>query len=784
MTNDGYKPEYAEKAFALAFAEWTNARIADYFGIDLTRFRLWERNHQAFDDALDRARSMLDDYDKEVAEGFDYRHPKRGGGGDSLNTGVVTPAGPVTNPSVASINAEAWSVAYTSPPAEFDPVGSPKYVYVSRQGYDSTASAITFTESILVTKRVRIPATLGFHATRSALSEYVYSTDIVLGGQTNNSGETVPTPIVNWAYTDRLVVGNTMPKEWLAITPFHIEAKAGKQVACVVWTITDGTNTVTIKSSTPVIMADPNDQHAVIGYMPATDPDLSSLTDVTDLTVNCKVYPRVGAAASIADSSTGTVRRLFTSRVFWKNVSAFTTPFYIYIDPVGGVDLTAVVSTTAALAKVSPALTLHGAILRLKTFAGGTTGRIDGNIVRLMSGTHTWSSGVAAGTYTDHARVWLEGDPAVAVSAVTMVFGASSYNTRCVWIGYRNMSMSRSGGTVGIPNGSALTFVQNCPIDNNSATTAFFSTGSAAICTEVMGCTFSNLSNGGVFAGSSNMGLFRGCVIASSAQMTIHQGDVIGCSFEKVGGAVPALASASVGNSGGIWAFNTVMKSSTAIAVQLSDSADMTGYALVQNVFEHITTVSSVLFRPSGDGEVDNLIHVVMHNNTFAGDDLYGRNNMFYNETSATLRTHKFCSVKGNIIVLEAIKADRFALANALPNPSLRDGTFAQIYGTAHAGNFHMYCYDFASSVPEYTGLGSVNDPIVFGNSKGTKRDPQFTNNQATTAGPVAGTGGGTYTVAHGSPVTGILPSAVLAYDLAGTARSAASDDAGAYKAA
>lgn len=88
MTNDGYKPEYAEKAFALAFAEWTNARIADYFGIDLTRFRQWERNHQAFDDALDRARSMLDDYDKEVAEGFDYRHPKRGGGGDSLNTGV------------------------------------------------------------------------------------------------------------------------------------------------------------------------------------------------------------------------------------------------------------------------------------------------------------------------------------------------------------------------------------------------------------------------------------------------------------------------------------------------------------------------------------------------------------------------------------------------------------------------------------------------------------------------------------------------------------------------
>lgn len=108
MTNDGYKPEYDEKAFALAFAEWTNARIADYFGIDLIRFRQWERNHPSFDDALLNARELIDDYDHEVADGFDYRQVNRNkgvGGSDGFDYHV--------DPSASSNGAGTLASPYT-----------------------------------------------------------------------------------------------------------------------------------------------------------------------------------------------------------------------------------------------------------------------------------------------------------------------------------------------------------------------------------------------------------------------------------------------------------------------------------------------------------------------------------------------------------------------------------------------------------------------------------------------------------------------------------------------
>jgi hypothetical protein len=60
-----------------------------------------------------------------------------------------------------------------------------------------------------------------------------------------------------------------------------------------------------------------------------------------------------------------------------------------------------------------------------------------------------------------------------------------------------------------------------------------------------------------------------------------------------------------------------------------------------------------------------------------------------------------------------------------------------------------------------------------------------FTSFAATTvaAGPAysAGAGGGTYTVSGSAPVEGIVETAVLSHDLAGTARPTTADTAGAY---
>jgi hypothetical protein len=52
---------------------------------------------------------------------------------------------------------------------------------------------------------------------------------------------------------------------------------------------------------------------------------------------------------------------------------------------------------------------------------------------------------------------------------------------------------------------------------------------------------------------------------------------------------------------------------------------------------------------------------------------------------------------------------------------------------------------------------------------------------RGTTAGPSAGAGGGDYRIGAASPAKGMVTGAVLSHDLAGVARPAAGDSAGAY---
>jgi hypothetical protein len=201
-------------------------------------------------------------------------------------------------------------------------------------------------------------------------------------------------------------------------------------------------------------------------------------------------------------------------------------------------------------------------------------------------------------------------------------------------------------------------------------------------------------------------------------------------------------------------------------------------------VIEWTSTTTGHLLGISNDGAAGNNSHIVIHNNTHAGAFGAGRVNLFYDE-GATPRTSKLMSVKGNIFVQINTKSDVFRGGNESgADASSRTGNWAFEYGVGCAGNFSQYIDASAGGIgsafaQEYPGLS-----CDIGASASVRNDPLFVDYQGTTydgATYMAGTGGGDYALDEGSPAIGLLPVAVLSHNLAGDARPATNDNAGAY---
>ena len=270
-------------------------------------------------------------------------------------SGPVTPAAPFS-----AVNADGWTVTYPSPPA-IDPMGAPVPVPLSRAGFAAEGVPTTHTDTLTLTKRVRLPypnqAVLS--ASTVALSDYVYATDSI-AGVTNLSVAVSPKPIANWVMTDRRVVGDMVTLEVVA---FHRNARGGDQVACIEFSATDGTATVTTLVNASSVSPRPSDRNAVVVYR--CDLDISTLANPAVITCNAKVYPWIGSAASVRDSAASGIAREFSPRVFVRNTARHATPPLAYV-ATGGNDTTGVVSTAPATASAQPFATVLGAIKGLK----------------------------------------------------------------------------------------------------------------------------------------------------------------------------------------------------------------------------------------------------------------------------------------------------------------------------------------------------------------------------------------------------------------------------------
>lgn len=684
---------------------------------------------------------------------------------------VVVGGTPTPTPApISAVAANGWTATMIAPSdLAFEPVE------LVRQGFDATGAATTWNETFYTTKRVRqaYPNQASLTTDDVALSDYILSTDTV-AGVTNNSTAVSPIPIVNWTMTSRRLVGNTLRA---GVTGNHWAARNGKPFACVEFTATDGTNTVTQKvSAMSVSTTGFNDQFAVLAY--ETDLDLSTLNDAANITVNARVYPWIGGAASVHDSSANSGAREFSPRAFRRDTAKAAAPNVVYVASTGN-DSTGYVGTDPVAAAAAPCLTLTGAFNRARAVLGTGSGALDGLRVKLTEGTWSLSANPTANTVS--FLVTIEPAPGAAKANTILQFGTSNFTPAVTYLRYKGLNIQRTGAFYPYNTTAGFCIFEDCSWTQSTSTGALSSNAGTLFFWN--GVTFTANAGTMLTAANGSHAMIRGVDCSGVTAGNFHGFLTLGCRFPAT---VYARGAYSEDNS--IIQFNRFL--STSANAVCSVTTTCTGFSFSQNVAEVThTTTSTPGLRPSSDSDTNSLTHVLFDNNTLAaGHYQVGRINGFYDETVGTVRTHRFCRLSRSIVGSAYIKEDVFVGTNGNGSPNPADapnhiGNFAPLHGVGYKGLHSLFVNASASVIgasegPAYAGLeGSIAT---------TQTTPQyaltagvnFTNWQATTTNSgtgaaIAGSGGGDYSVPNGSALIGILDAAdeVFPFDLAGNAR-------------
>jgi hypothetical protein len=730
--------------------------------------------------------------------GASFVFQNTGTGGITASSTPVTVA--AAGAAVSAINAEGWSAEWaTGTPPTFTPETAPQTFAVSRPGFDATGSATNYNEArtFLVRKRQPYPNTTQPTAATVGLDDYVYATDVI-PGVTNNSTEVSPKPIAAWVSPDRLLVGNAIHVEAVA---FHRDMRSNRQVACVVFTATDGTNTVSQTVASTVLSSSVTGAWAVEDAIPfevyAADLDVTSLATGL-VTVNAKVYPFVGNVASVLDSSTSTVAREFSPRYFLRNVSRAANPPLAYIASTGS-DATGVWSTTAATAAATPFLTVKGAIDAVNDSTRGTPatgGIVDGCRMRLVDAVG-WGANVTAaktqnvaaliierapGTTRANANVTLPGASGVNFSTAGLV---SPITETTIYLYDCTLKKSADQGISGV--GQARTW--NMTYDHTNGSISAFNGANVAAYT--YGITVINNTAGSAFSASTGKEwrLQRG-LTADLNNAAYEVWRTFGCALTRAGSGTNRTNVAGT-VPGPMW-FNNKFINPSGGATQIRSAATnagdiIEGTVIWQNLMEVQYAVDRNTVGLSNDNSNGSTTHSVVGLNTIIGFGVLGRSNLFYDESTGTnRRTHKLHRVVGELAASVNTKGGEFVGANQA-NPTeapFRNGNHPYSHGVAVEGFFTQ----FASADGGVTG--SAFSPVYpglrasFSTSQTVRNDPLFVNYQGTTSGPTAGAGGGDYHLQSGSSARGRVQTKGSRYDLGGALRPTTGLDAsGAYTA-
>ncbi len=714
-------------------------------------------------------------YDLPVTAG---QYPLVQGVGDAVLAGdyigpPVLPSNPGLAP-LAAIEPTGWSATYPNPPAGFAPATAPEVVQVMRAGYDATATATTFVEDIPVTARLRLPypdqATLS--ADRVALAEPVFVQDVI-AGVTNTSTLPDPAPVAMFTRPDRHMVGDSLE---VAVCAFHGLPRNGESCAAVVFTASDGTQSVTASASAMTVSTygAGDAGGAVLEYRATLD--LSGLADDTAITVNARCYPFVGLAYADSERNAGNSfsegrNKSWRPQVYYRKTTHQV--IFAYVDPVLGDDGSAVVDRDPAAARAAPFATISAAVNAIETRDGTS---VDGHEIRLMAGTHAQWGGSPNSASPGRAVLKITRDPNTSRDAVILrsTPDSNSLRLRAVW--FEGITLQRTGSnSFNLPGGSpdethpgyAIKIVQGCVVDNAGYTGSndFFSTGFNEYWLQ------NEMRNvGRLFF---NQRAVHQWTCRGNDFLDVPEGidlsDTIGNRFRDMDQNLAVVADAN-NIDGFICAFNRFERVKGVIL--RSDNVTVSyGSAVVQNLIE-VTEVGDRAIQWSADGSGGSAHNnqIVLHN-TVAAQGSQGRVNLFYDETAAGKPLSNLY-VRGNNFGQLNSKTDVFSEYTAAV------GNWQVIYGAGSSGNVteNNLVYN-----QEFAGLHS---DIAAGGADSGQEDLDFVDYQALRydgTSYTAGAGGGDYRLRPTSRGYRLSPR-YLPFDLDGAVRSATTD-AGCFQA-
>ena len=721
------------------------------------------------------------------------------GAGNAVDASVTVP--------ITSVYADGWRLAYPgvggpSPTITLAPNTSPVLIPITRQGFDSTGAATTYSRNIIPTTAIRQPypnPTLT-ETDQAAADDYIYAGDVV-PGVTNSSTLTSPKPVGNWAMFDNQLVGATLPT--LQVIARHRDAQLGKQVAAVKFRITGNVagvaTTVYTTTSTPVTLSGGYDIQPVEGYEYAT-PDISAFDDGA-ITVNAQLYPWYGDPInSIADSGSSSVAREFSPRTFLKQTTRAAARPVCYVSntsytgafgtvPVGDDTATSggIWSTTPSAAAARPFLTIKGALDQINNATNGAAaassstfalalGDAAGVEIRIGQGTFTVGATLLAKTNSG-AMFTVTRDPAVAKASAIISFTAAM-TTKAGDVRFYDLTMVRNNALQLVS--TVRSYYEKVDIDNNSQTATILH-NAAGVGGHWLGVTITNCTGGSVFT-SLSLGehrLVRG--MTALDMVTLEGWLVLGSRLGASAGTSFTMVTANRNASGAIVTGNILRGISSTLGIGCGQNEDINGWVFDLNVAEVTHTTSGTRFMGiTPDSGTGNVSHVLCRNNTVTGAGSAGRWNVCYDwAPSANVeRTSVLCSFKNLAIGAQwNIKGDWFGAYTG----GLGLGNRAVTNGVGCRSNVTLFRTNSGGSEQQhFPGIGSLigTDPA---NAQFTL-SAVWTTYRGTTcvAGSyTAGAGGGTYTTVSGSPLR-LIGQQLFAIDLSGTARTS-TDTVGAY---
>lgn len=718
------------------------------------------------------------------------------------------------------------------------------YCDVTGDGYTASAVLTSTTRRMYATKALRKVYNAAYTAPypadeivaggtltlRLALSDFVYSGETVscvigAGLYTRSGTPTAPfsgpaTNASTLTHDQSRVIGNWSWPGWTRINAslagdgtnnadgsatvravaYHRAAKDGKPVAAVVFSLTDGTTTRTTTATAMTSDAAFGDAIRVVEYVGTfTAAQIQAFPNGTAAVLNFAAYPWVGNSAGVLDSATSGNTQptpLISPRTLLIDHAGTYGTSAAVVDPVGGNDTTCVAVKESDFNSASPpaaCATINTAALRIRNLnntappTGFGRGDAAGTIY-LQAGNHAWTG--STNTISGTANTWTVIRPFPGVNRANVVINSVT-TTAHIGSGTKiklvDVTLNISSAPLSVfASSTQFLWLDQCDLTSNATSAtfqapSFFVTRSTVRncrnCLQNLGASFSVLARGNIVTSA---------YVNGASMWTVLGNDISGnSSFSFV--TSPSTTPAT-------WwpviAYNRLLSSSITSNPPLSHITTAgtppvgSGAAIVQNVFEYISSVSTALVRIAADGStVSPVRNIMLWYNTTTGQ----RINRGYNDAGTTFYLRTLWQEIGNLYESAAIKADTFA-----PVSANRIGNWSLLYGVGNFGNIDVEAGTASNPVgtaglwqPEFPGLFSDWIPIAPSNNEQANPQPpgnsaamrpvnyvQYTSRQSWN-GITAGAGGGNYQLLSGSPAISLIPAgrAALPVDIEGYPR-------------